>query len=372
VPVRFLLVLLLALPVPAASAQPVDPLEERVLGELREFTDWLQRYDVEGYIGEVGWPDDRRGDAADWNALAEAWFDDADAADLWVTYWATGEWWGDDYILSAYEDPDSSGGVERASTQAPVIEAHLGPGRGIVDAGGEFGEAPTTQRTSSFSGGNPGRYNRAYHYDTAATFAYLAARGMKLVKIPFRWERLQPNPGGRLDSDELRRLREATERAGAAGLDVVVDMHNLGAYYVERRGEGHRCAIGQRGCAIGDFADVWERIAKAFRASSDVTAYTIMTEPVAMKALGSRSAAEVWRRASQAAVTAIRRAGERDATLFISGYHWSGAADWTRWNPEPWITDPSDAIRYEAHHYWDRDQSGTYRHSYADEVADST
>jgi hypothetical protein len=370
-PVRLATAALLLLLPATASAQAPDALHQRVLSELGVFTEWLARYDVEGYVGEVGWPDDQRGDAERWNALAEAWFDEADAAGLWVTYWATGEWWGDDYLLAAYEDPDAFGGVERPNTQAPVLEAHLGPGRGIVDAGGEFGHAPTTQRTSTFSNRNPGRYDDAYHYDAAATFEYLASRGIPLVKIPFRWERLQPKPGGRLDGGELRRLRAVTARAGAAGLGVILDMHNYGAYYVERAGRGVRCAIGQRRCSIRDFADAWKRIAKAFRSSSEVVAYTLMTEPVAMKRVGNRSAAEVWRRASQAAVSAVRRAGELDATLFVSGYHWSGAADWARWNPEPWITDPSDAIRYEAHHYWDRDHSGTYRNSYAEEVAES-
>lgn len=364
--------LLLMLGAPPVSSQTRDALHDRVLGELRVFSDWLDRYDVQGYIGEVGWPDDLRGDAHEWNALAEAWLDEADAAGLWVTYWATGEWWGDDYLLAAYEDPDSHGGVERANTQAPVLEAHLGPGRGIVDAGGEFGYAPTTQRTSPFSNRNPGRYDRDYHYDTAATFEFLASRGISLVKIPFRWERLQPKLGGRLDREELGRLRAVTARAGAAGLDVILDMHNFGAYYVERDGRGVRCAIGRPRCSIRDFADAWRRIAKAFKTAGEVTAFTLMTEPVSMRRIGGRSAAEVWRRASQAAVAAIRRTGERDATLFVSGYHWSGVHDWARWNTEPWITDPSDALRYEAHHYWDRDHSGTYRNSYSEEVAESS
>jgi hypothetical protein len=358
---------LVVLPATASPAGAPDALHQRVLGEIAEFTEWLQRHGVEGYIGEVGWPDDVRGDAAAWNALAEAWFTEADAAGLWVHYWATGEWWGKKYQLAAYEDRDASPGVDAPNTQAPVLEAHLGAGRGVVDAGGEFGEAPTTQRTSKFSNEHPGAYGREYHYDTSATFSFLASRGIQQVKIPFRWERLQPKPGGRLAPAELRRLRAVVERAGAAGLEVVLDVHNFGAYYLEHGGKGRRCALGRRGCTVSDFADLWRRIAAAFRGSSEVVGYTLMTEPVAMKRVRSRSAPEVWRQASQAAVKAIRRAGERNAVLFISGYHWSSTHDWTRWNPEPWITDPAGLIRYEAHHYWDRDHSGAYRHTYAEE-----
>lgn len=177
---------------PLAQASPVvqqdDALQQRVLGELAVFTNWLNQHGVKGYVGEFGWPDNVRGDAESWNALATRWLEAADAANLWGTYWATGEWWGRSYILAAYEDRSPPLGVETPNTQAPVVEAHLSSQsylRGIVVAGGEFGEAPTAAPTSSFSNQNPGRYNRDYHYDTQATFQFLASRGITLVKIPF-------------------------------------------------------------------------------------------------------------------------------------------------------------------------------------------
>ena len=66
-------------------AAPADALHVRVRAELKAFTDWLAANDAKGYIGEVGWPNDVNGDGARWNALASAWFRDADAAALWVT-----------------------------------------------------------------------------------------------------------------------------------------------------------------------------------------------------------------------------------------------------------------------------------------------
>src|SRR3712207_5370331 len=55
-----------------AVAQP-DELHRRVRAELERFAGWLQENGVDGYVGEVGWPDDYAGDAGRWNALAEAW-----------------------------------------------------------------------------------------------------------------------------------------------------------------------------------------------------------------------------------------------------------------------------------------------------------
>src|SRR5438094_10661211 len=77
----------------AAARPPTgDVVAARALQELSNFTEWLHRYGARGYVGEVGWPDDSSGDGERWNRLADRWFRAADAAGLWVTVWATGEW----------------------------------------------------------------------------------------------------------------------------------------------------------------------------------------------------------------------------------------------------------------------------------------
>ena len=336
------------------------------------FTGWLRRYHVEGYVGEVGWPDDSRGDGARWNALAQRWFRAADGADLWVTVWATGEWWGTGYPLAAYEDRSQPAGVDSADTQAAVIEDHPSTARylrGVNDAGGEFG-APVVDPTSSFSNANPGQYGRAYHYDGRATFDFLAGRGIRLVRIPFRWERLQPALGRPLDPSELRRLRAVVERARRAHLEVILDMHNYGGYYLGDGSEGVRRPIGSPQCTLADFADAWRRISRAFHDSPGVVGYGLMNEPVDLQPAGNLTPAQVWQRASQRAVESIRGTGDRTLIL-VSGYNWSGVQQWSRWNGRPWIRDPIDNVRYEAHQYWDPDNSGTYAATYAADVRDA-
>src|SRR5919199_1272183 len=208
----------------AQTAEP-DALHRRVRAELGKFTGWLAQNGVDGYIGEVGWPDDYGGDTSNWNALAEAWYDDADAAGLWVTQWSTGEWWGTDYKLAVYEDRQFPAGVDSANSQAIVTEAHpTTPSylRGVNVSGAEFGAPYSLDATSSVSNKNPGRYNIAYHYDGQATFDYLAGRGIGLIRLQFRWERIQPTPGGPLNRTELRRLKGAVRRATDAGLEVIL------------------------------------------------------------------------------------------------------------------------------------------------------
>ena len=355
------------------SAQNVgsDALHRRVRAELGKFTNWLTQNRVDGYVGEVGWPDDVGGDASLWNALADAWYGDADAASLWVTQWSTGEWWGTDYKLAAYEDRHSPNGIDSANTQAVVTEAHpTTPSylRGVNVSGAEFGAPFSLDATSSFSNKNPGRYNTAYHYDGQATFDYLASRGIRLIRLQFRWERIQPTPGGPLDRTELGRLKAAVRRATGAGLEVILDVHNFGDYYIERKGRGVRFAIGSDRLPISRFADLWRRLSNNFKAMPGIVGYGLMNEPAGMPRVGDLSPAKVWEKASQKALDAIRSNGDLRLVL-VQGYQWAGAQNWPTNHPASWID--GDNFRYEAHHYWDRNNSGAHSNSYAEEVAEA-
>ena len=230
----------------SAGNSGVDALHRRARAELKVFTDWLAENGVQGYIGEVGWPDDVREDYTRWNALAEAWFEDADAAGLWVTVWATGEWWKHPYYpLAVYENRLPGPGVDTANTQAPVVDAHPTTQsylRGVCVAGAEFGPPGPLVKKSRFSNARPSIYDTAYHYGSQETFTYLAGRGIQLVRLAFRWERLQRTLGGELNTAELERLKSAVARASNAGLVVLLDMHGYGAYQLSNgtRGSGGR------------------------------------------------------------------------------------------------------------------------------------
>ena len=346
-----------------------DALQRKVRSQLTSFGRWLDDNGSRGYVGEIGWPDDIRGDAAEWNGLARSWFEVALEGDLWVSGWATGEWWDDEYDLSMYENRTTEPGVESTNTQAKVLEeAAVSTGRliGITVNGGEFG-SPISRTESSFSNEDPGAYNTRYHYDRQATFDFLAARGVGHVRIPFRWERIQPRLGRPLDEEELARLRDAVGRAGEAGLKTILDVHNYGAYYVSRDGRGVRAPIGSRSCTVDDFVDLWRRLSNAFGDDDRVLMYALMAEPFGMPRKDGGSPAKLWERASQRALTAIRKNG--DAKLVaVPGYGWDALQTFIRNHKDGWIDDPSDNFVYEVHHYWDRDYSGDYERTYAQEL----
>ena len=359
----------LVIPSPVSASHVDNALHRKVTSELDGFITWLTDHNAPGFVGETGWPDDHYGDADRWNDLAQDWFEIADAAHLGAVVWATGEWWPAEYKLAVYENLDGQGGVESANTQAPVLEAHLSTGdylRGINVSTGTFCEGHGVEQTSTFSNHDTGRYNECYRYDGQETFDYLAGRGLDLVKIEFRWEILQRQLGGPLHQKSLERLVAVVDRARSAGLRVVLSMHNFGAYWLWDGEQGVRRPIGSGKVSFGDFADVWRRLTTHFRDVPHVY-YAIMSEPVALNRKGELSAAEVWEKASQRALNAIRANGD-DKTVLVNGYRWSSLADWPEIHPDPWIADPADNFFYTAHHYWDRNLSGQYSYSYAEEV----
>jgi hypothetical protein len=344
-----------------------DALQRRTLSQQQSFVDWLARGDAKGYVGEVGWPNDESVDR--WNALAAKWYEAADEADLWVTAWATGEWWGP-YTMAHYR-VSGGGSLNAATPTAAVLEAHRGNGadRGVNLNGGEFGIGPNlgTGSGGAFSNVNRGTYDQSYHYDSQASMDYLASRGVGLVRLPFRWERIQPAPGGDLDQQELARLRAAIDRAGKAGLQVVPTVMNYGAYWLHNpsTGRGDRTPIGSPEVSQAHFADLWRRLATALGDQGSIGGWGLMNEPCQMP-----GGAPAWERASQAAVDAIRSSGDA-RTILVPGYSWSTISKFATEHPKgPWVTDPAENLRYEAHHYFDGNLSGDYR-SYDAELSDA-
>jgi hypothetical protein len=351
----------------APERQVGDSLHARVREELRVFTNWLETNGVRGYIGEVGWPNDADGDGVRWNALAEAWFQDADASQLWVTVWDTGQR-RCDYRLAVYKTlACGQPPLAQADVQAQVVEAHPATSnyrRGInvtgASAGAPFGNEPT----SSFSNVNRGVHGEDYLFDEQSTFDFLAGRGIELVRLPFRWERIQPRLGEPLEAAELQRLKDAVQRARQANLGVILVVQNFGAYYLHDGTRGVRRTIGSAEVTEAHFVELWLRLSREFRDEPTVLGYGLMNEPFGM-------GAPVWEAQSQVAVNAIRDNGDAKVIL-VPGYAPAGVAQWTRFHPHPWIVDRLNNVLYEAHQYFDRRSWGTYDYSYSAEVSEAS
>ncbi|MDQ4137987.1 MAG: glycoside hydrolase family 5 protein [Actinomycetota bacterium] len=351
-------------PTPTAERDPLegvelDALEARRIDELRDFARWLDENQAEGFIGELGWPKDL--DAERWNEMAEKWYLVADSEGLWTTVWATGTAWSDDYRLTVYDGPVKKG-LNSANPQAEVLERRLDGDlrHGVNVAGLDFG----TDR-EDFSSANPGVLGQNYFAEVPESYEYLASRGIDLVRLPFRWERVQAEPFGELEASGVKQVRDELDAAAAAGIDVILDLHNYGRY-ASPEGE---LQVGTDALPTEAFIDVWLRLAEEFGDHPAVDGYGLMNEPNNFSdAGGFASPAELWETVTQRTLTALREAGDETLVL-VGGYDWSGVEGWREIHPDGWISDPADNFRYEAHHYWDSDATGTYTQPYADVVA---
>jgi hypothetical protein len=362
---------------PPAPVCPADAVQARAVGGLVQFTRWLQAGGVQGFVGEVGWP--AGPDAAAWASTAEAWYRAADDAHLPVTAWAAGRWPAG-YRLAVYRASAGSAGLDTAGPQAEIVERHAGgPGlpRGIALATAAFGTprygstpaAPGTATPGTTTPVGPGRYGTDYSYDGSTSWAYLAAHGVRVVRLAVTWERLQSRPFGPLDPVQVGYLLQSVRWAEQSGLRVVLDLHGYGDVVLPASGTvaARRVLLGSAALPVSAFADLWRRLAAVVAPHPAVVAYGLLNEPVHLAARG-RAGARLWERASQAAVLAVR-AGGAGGTVLVSSYGSPSPVGWPHLHGAPWIHDPAGDVAYEAHAYFDADGSGRYATSYAEEVA---
>lgn len=279
-------------------------------------------------------------------------------------------------LPAASEDGLEAGGL--ASSNSSVIRGRADDDygatylRGVAVAGGSFNDGALLGGRTAMTNATPGEYGRDWFYDVDGEqrtddrgLAYLASRGHRLVRVDFRWERLQPSLHGRLDPAEVQRITAMLDAAARNGLRVILDCHNYGHY---KAAGSPNAGSAQGGWPIGSdnlpaeaFADFWRRAVAQWGDHGAVWGWELMNEPVAMGDDG----VERWQRASQVAVSAIRGAeppGQAKAIL-VGGYNWSRVQDWGRTNGAPWIKDPlgdPDRLIYTAHHYWDAGSDSSY------------
>lgn len=223
-----------------------------------------------------------------------------------------------------------------AATPSPVTSS--AKVFGVNDAAAEFGEQHL-----------PGTLGVDYVYPSdASRSAYLAGKGLTLVRLPFLWERVQPTALGPLSAADVSGIRSALDTAQAAGQQVILDLHNYGRYY----------GAPLTRADAGKLADVWGKLAQAFRGHPALYGYELMNEPHDLP-----EGADAWAFLAQAAADGVRQY-DTSAWLLVPGYSWQSARFWADNNASLNVSDPSRRVVYAAHLYFDASYNGTYGASY--------
>ncbi|WP_187262022.1 cellulase family glycosylhydrolase [Pontibacter beigongshangensis] len=204
--------------------------------------------------------------------------------------------------------------------------------------------------------------NDDYQYPHAAELDYFKEKGLTLMRIPFKWERLQPELNGAFSERDLNDLRNIVWAARTRGIWVLLDMHNYG----RRKVNDVTTVIGNPGVSVADAANAWRMIAEEFKDFGNIYAYGLMNEPYGM------TKHTPWVNIAQGMIDAIRTV-DTHTPIMVGGESYSSAARWqTESDNLRGLVDPADDLIFEAHVYFDNDASGSYSKSYDEEKASPT
>ena len=211
--------------------------------------------------------------------------------------------------------------------------------RGVALAGAEFGQLV------------PGQHGRDYFYPTAADFAFCRAQAFTTVRLPFRWERLQPDLNAQFDREEWALLSSAIRSARKSGLKLILDPHN----YAHRRVRDDDFTvdhlIGSPAVPTAAFAAFWSQLAKRTAKDSHVVC-GLMNEPADISA-------DAWLDIANEAIAAIRQ-HNTSTLILVPGTAYSGAHSWFAAGNTALerVRDSAQNYAIEVHQYLDADSSG--------------
>jgi endoglucanase len=168
---------------------------------------------------------------------------------------------------------------------------------------------------------------------------YYHSKGLDLIRIPFKWERIQTNLYEAVDFSDLDQV---VALAHERGMKVILDMHNYARYTSATLGTN--ILIGTTNVPYEAYADVWRQIADHYQDEPAIYGYGIMNEP--------HDTGGLWPTAAQAAADAIREV-DTNHWMIVGGENWSSAYSWRTSNADLNVTDPYGKVMYEAHIYFD-------------------
>ena len=220
----------------------------------------------------------------------------------------------------------------KVKTVVPTIEevetrgdsaSTFGPFYGVNLCGAEY--SPGTL---------PGSNGVNYAFPTEAQTSYYVGKGMNIVRLPFLWERLQPTLSGSFDSGYQTLLVNSVNALRAAGVTVLIDVHNYNRRKIEAGDTSSTAGIGALASGsttssvpVASFSDLWTRLANLFKDDQGVV-FGLMNEPTGgYDSYGHQMTTAQWVINANAAITAIRATGAQN-WLTCPGNFYTGAWSW--------------------------------------------
>jgi endoglucanase len=210
---------------------------------------------------------------------------------------------------------------------------------GVNLAGAEFGDLP-------------GRHTYEYQYPSSEDVAYFADLGFNCLRVPFRWERLQPALRGDFAPEEEGLIARLVGDITGRGLVAVLDPHNYAKRLIDSDKWSSEHLIGSQAVPTDAFVDFWRRLALMFK-DNDRVIFGLMNEPAGISA-------DAWLQIANRAIVAIRDTGAKNL-LTVPGTAYTGAHSWLSSGNAALagVIDPLNHFAIEVHQYFDDNSSGT-------------
>ena len=263
--------------------------------------------------------------------------------------------------------------VTRVYLSAPVQPPEPANIYGVNLAGGEFGDVYDSAGNRTIYGS--GRYYYPSRPQTPATahdqMDYFWSKGVRLMRLPVKWERIQPalfgplyywpdEPFTAINDLDIRRVMEVITYWTGLGGFVLFDLHNYMGYQ-QRLPDGTVRSNKIRydspvGLTVEALSDVWVRLANVFGGNPRVW-FGLMNEPSGDGATATRT-----RDNMHAVVNAIRSRTDALNRVVVAGSSYSNAKKWVSGGVAAAFDafyDPAGNFAFEPHNYIDPDQSGT-------------
>lgn len=228
--------------------------------------------------------------------------------------------------------------------------------RGLNLAGAAFGSWNTANV-------NPTNWRWPFEQE----WAYLRSRGHILIRLPYMWERMQPDLTKPCDPAQLAELDKQLGYARKYGMKVILDNHNYCLYKGVRFGA-------DGGPTEAQFAAHWAEMANRYKDHEVVVGHGLMNEPQGMPTVdlndgrGTLTGQYRWYAIAQSAVNAIRATGDT-TPIMVAGYALGIVNSWLSNTPgvgnkdiHRYVVDPLDNLFFEGHQYFDT--NGSYPNNY--------
>ena len=185
-----------------------------------------------------------------------------------------------------------------------------------------------------------------YSRPTQSELQYYASKGVELIRLEVRWDKLQPDLNGPFNADEVSWIERFVSQAHALGVSVDLDLH--------QRADYDDLNLGQDGIPPASLVDFWTKFATVLKKDQvpGICGFGIANEPN-----HERDDLGHWPEQANAVIAAITAVDSKHF-IFVGEDQWDSSFSW---NAAQARQIHGSQVVFEAHSYWDKGYAGNYQ-----------